>query len=194
MDEEKLTRDTIVDEAIRLINDDGLDGVSLRKLAERVGVKAPSLYWYFKDKSALLAAVMERIFLECLESIPDHAEWEAWMHAFGIALWRTQATVRDFGRLVTTTDMEPAQLLRTTERIRAKVSRLNVAQSDAMEIQSAIQALMTGWSAFAHAPYARALSTKIDIDKSAIRDLEALIAGKAAQIAAKTVKRKRARV
>ena len=43
MDEEKLTRDTIVDEAIRLINDDGLDGVSLRKLAERVGVKAPSL-------------------------------------------------------------------------------------------------------------------------------------------------------
>ena len=116
------------------------------------------------------------------------------MHAFGTALWRTQATVRDFGRLVTTTDMEPAQLLRTTERIRAKVSRLNVAQSDAMEIQSAIQALMTGWSAFAHAPYAQALSTKIDIDRSAIRDLEALIAGKAAQIAAKTVKRKRARV
>ena len=53
---------------------------------------------------------------------------------------------------------------------------------------------MTGWSAFAHAPYAQALSTKIDIDRSAIRDLEALIAGKAAQIAAKTVKRKRARV
>jgi len=116
------------------------------------------------------------------------------MHAFGTALWRTQATVRDFGRLVTTTDMEPAQLLRTTHRIRTKVRKLNVSEGDAMEIQSAIQALMTGWSAFAHAPYARALSTKIDIDRSAIRDLEALIAGKAAQIAAKTVKRKRLRV
>jgi hypothetical protein len=37
-------------------------------------------------------------------------------------------------------------------------------------------------------------TVKIDIDRSAIVGLEALIAGKAAQIAAKTVKRKRARV
>ncbi|MBK6672400.1 MAG: TetR family transcriptional regulator [Proteobacteria bacterium] len=97
MEQEKLTREIIVGEAITLLNEEGLEGVSLRKLAERVGVKAPSLYWHFKDKSALMSAVMERIFGECLDSVPDHTDWQQWMRAFGKALWRTQGMVRTSG-------------------------------------------------------------------------------------------------
>ena len=191
MEQEKLTREIIVEEAIGLLNDEGLDGVSLRKLADRVGVKAPTLYWYFNSKSALLAALMERIFGECLDSVPDCKDWQEWMRAFGKALWRTQGTVRDFGRLVTTTDMDLTQLQRTTLLIRKRMRSLDLRESDGMEIQSTIQALMMGWSAFAHAPYAHALEKTLDIDKLAMRGLDVLIEGKAAELALRSAKRKR---
>src|SRR5262245_25820739 len=100
MEPVKLTQEDIVAEAIELLNDEGLDGVSLRKLAERLGIKAPSLYWHFKDKAALLAAVNERIFNQCLDAVPACADWQEWMRKFGLALWDTQGHVRDFGRLV----------------------------------------------------------------------------------------------
>lgn len=191
MEQEKLTREIIVGEAIALLNEEGLDGVSLRKLAERVGVKAPSLYWHFKDKSALMSAVMERIFGECLDSVPDHDDWQQWMRAFGKALWRTQGKVRDFGRLITTTDMDLDQLQRTTRRIRKRLKAFELPESDAMEMQSTIQALMTGWSGFARAPYAHVLAKTLDFDKLAMRGLDALIEGKAAELALRSTKRKR---
>ena len=58
-DAARLTKAKIVAAAMALLNDEGLDGVSLRKLAGRLGVRAPSLYWHFPDKDALLAAVLE---------------------------------------------------------------------------------------------------------------------------------------
>jgi TetR/AcrR family tetracycline transcriptional repressor len=148
-----------------------------------VGVKAPSLYWHFKDKSALMSAVMERIFGECLDSVPDHDDWQEWMRAFGKVLWRTQGMVRDFGRLITTTDMDIDQLQRTTRRIRKRLQAFDLPESDAMEMQSTIQALMTGWSGFARAPYSHALAKTLDFDKLAMRGLDALIEGKASELA-----------
>ncbi len=179
MDDPRLTKDGIIAEAILLLNEEGLEGVSLRKLAARLGVKAPSLYWHFADKSALMSAVMERLFDECLDAVPDHVDWQQWMRSFGSALWWRQNTIRDFGRLITTTDIDEAQLARTQARIRSRIRKLNLAEKDAMRLQSTIQALITGWSAFAHAPYAKALSRTVPFETVAMHDLEIVLAGQA---------------
>lgn len=179
MDEIKLTQESIVAEAVLLLQEDGLEGVSLRKLAARLGVKAPSLYWHFPDKAALLAAVMEKIFDECLDSVPESTDWQTWMRAFGRALWRTQNAVRDAGRLITTTDVGSAQLARSDERLRSKVRSLDLPEAQAMRLQATIQALITGWSAFAHAPYARSLATTPSLEEMALQDLDAIISGQA---------------
>jgi TetR/AcrR family tetracycline transcriptional repressor len=182
MDQPALTKETIVDEAIRLLNEAGLDGVSLRKLAARLGVKAPSLYWHFPDKAALMSAVMERIFNGCLDSVPDLRDWRDWMRSFGSILWRTQQSVRDFGRLITTTDVPASQLARTAERIRSRIRGRNLAEADAMRLQATIQALMTGWSAFAQAPYAKTLAKTLNFEAMAMQDLETIIAGQAGKL------------
>lgn len=174
----RLTRPAIVAAAIGLLNDEGLDGVSLRKLAGRLGVRAPSLYWHFPDKAALLSAVLEKIFNASLDSVPDSGSWQTWMRSFGQNLWKTQDSVRDFGRLITTTEIDEAQLVRTWERIREKVAGLDMPEDEAMRLQSSIQALVTGWSAFAHAPYATSLSRRYSFREMAMNDLELLIRGK----------------
>jgi TetR/AcrR family transcriptional regulator, tetracycline repressor protein len=176
-----INRESIVTEAIALLNEEGLDGISLRKLASRLGVKAPSLYWHFPDKSALLAAVCEQIFNRCLDAVPPSRSWQPWMRAFGATLWKEQQNLRDFGRLVTTTALPPEQLARTDQRIRLKVADLDLPEDVARRMQSSVQALITGWSAFAHAPYADQLVQSFEA--TALEDLEALLAGWALQLA-----------
>ena len=43
--------------ALEVIDADGLDAMSLERLADELGVKAPSLYHHFHDKAEILAAV-----------------------------------------------------------------------------------------------------------------------------------------
>ncbi len=57
-----LTRQTVIDAARGCIVADGLDAISLRKLAATLGVTAPALYAYVDDKRDLLRAVAEREF------------------------------------------------------------------------------------------------------------------------------------
>ncbi|MGW7254164.1 TetR/AcrR family transcriptional regulator C-terminal domain-containing protein [Streptomyces sp. NPDC054834] len=49
-----LDRTRVADTALKLLNEVGLEGLTLRAIANELGVKAPALYWHFKDKQALL--------------------------------------------------------------------------------------------------------------------------------------------
>lgn len=57
-----LQRETIVAAARELIREGGLEALSLRRLAERLGVTAPALYAHVRDKTDLLRAVAEGEF------------------------------------------------------------------------------------------------------------------------------------
>ncbi len=47
-----------------LLNEVGVDGLTTRKLAERLGVQQPALYWHFRNKRALLDALAEAMLAE----------------------------------------------------------------------------------------------------------------------------------
>ncbi|MFG2128063.1 TetR/AcrR family transcriptional regulator [Streptomyces sp. NPDC048751] len=49
-----LDRTRVADTALKLLNEVGLEGLTLRAIAKELDVKAPALYWHFKDKQALL--------------------------------------------------------------------------------------------------------------------------------------------
>jgi AcrR family transcriptional regulator len=58
---EKLTRDRIVDAALRIMDAEGLDAVSMRRVARELGVEAMSLYHHVEDKDALLDGICELV-------------------------------------------------------------------------------------------------------------------------------------
>ena len=59
-----LSRERIVDTAAGLLDAEGLDAVSTRRLAAELGVRGPSLYNHFRNKDAILDAVCESITAE----------------------------------------------------------------------------------------------------------------------------------
>lgn len=65
-------RESLLDAATDLIAEGGVDNLSIRKLADKVGVSRTAPYHHFKDKNALLCAIAEQGFLkqdELVESI-----------------------------------------------------------------------------------------------------------------------------
>ncbi len=60
-DKRPLTRELIVDAALALLERDGLQGLSMRRLAQELGSGAASLYWHVGDKEELLGLLLDRI-------------------------------------------------------------------------------------------------------------------------------------
>ncbi|MFI9763075.1 TetR/AcrR family transcriptional regulator [Streptomyces sp. NPDC051963] len=57
-----LDRKRVAETALKLLNEVGLDGLTLRAIARELDVKAPALYWHFKDKQALLDEMATEMF------------------------------------------------------------------------------------------------------------------------------------
>lgn len=66
-----LNRERVLREALQLVDDDGLDALSLRTLASRLAVQAPTLYWHVKNKSELLDGIADAVMDEAIEALPD---------------------------------------------------------------------------------------------------------------------------
>jgi AcrR family transcriptional regulator len=60
----KLTRERVVEAALRVMDAEGLDAVSMRRVARELGVEAMSLYNHVRDKDDLLAGICARVMSE----------------------------------------------------------------------------------------------------------------------------------
>ncbi|MER6024805.1 TetR/AcrR family transcriptional regulator C-terminal domain-containing protein [Streptomyces sp. NPDC001851] len=64
-----LDRRRVAGTALRLLNEVGLDGLTLRAIAKELDVKAPALYWHFKDKQALLDEMATEMYRRMLAGV-----------------------------------------------------------------------------------------------------------------------------
>ena len=71
-----LSRERVVAEAIRLADDEGVHGLSMRRLAGELGAGAMSLYHYVSSKEQLLDAMVDSVFEE-IELPSDDADWRS---------------------------------------------------------------------------------------------------------------------
>ena len=94
-------RERIVDEALSLLNEVGIDKLSTRKLAERLGVQQPALYWHFRSKSELLDAInSEMLMRHHSDRLPQPGQdWIAFTLANARSIRKTLLSIRDGARL-----------------------------------------------------------------------------------------------
>ena len=83
----RISRDKVVGVAIRLLDEEGVQALSLDRIARELGVRGPSLYHHYPDKSAILDDVAQHILGRvALEADTD--DWEEWIVGVTLELYR----------------------------------------------------------------------------------------------------------
>ncbi|MFD0353057.1 TetR/AcrR family transcriptional regulator [Streptomyces sp. NPDC127110] len=74
----KLDKKQAVETSLRLLNDLGLDGLSLRAIAKELDVQAPALYWHFKNKQELLDEMATEMYrrMTAEAALPADLSWQ----------------------------------------------------------------------------------------------------------------------
>ncbi|MFD9945958.1 TetR/AcrR family transcriptional regulator C-terminal domain-containing protein [Nonomuraea sp. NPDC059023] len=96
----QLKRADVVTGALALLDTDGLDGLTMRKLGARLGVQAGGIYWHFKNKEALLGAMADRIIGTVTETPLAPGPWDAQLAEIAHRLRRAMLAHRDGARVV----------------------------------------------------------------------------------------------
>ena len=112
----QLTREQVVRRALEVLDDEGFDRLSMRRLAERLGIKAASLYNHVRDKEQLLALMADAI---CAR-IPDvdHSKpWREQAETMALQVRRVLTTHRDSARVLAATPPAGPHRLRLIEQM-----------------------------------------------------------------------------
>jgi AcrR family transcriptional regulator len=84
-----LTRQRVIEAALHIMDTEGLDAVSMRRVAREVGVEAMSLYNHVRDKDDLLNGVIEHVMRAIeLPEDPADGDWIAYGRRIAYG-WRT---------------------------------------------------------------------------------------------------------
>ena len=96
-------RAEIVRAGLELLEQGGLEALSLRRVAQVLGMHAPGLYWYIEDKQELIDLLAKAILDEALGNEQGPAEgegWEPWLTEVAVRIRYVLLAHRDGARVV----------------------------------------------------------------------------------------------
>lgn len=94
-----LTREAIVAAALRVLDADGIGGLSMRRVGEELGTGAASIYWHVRNKDELLQLVYERVTEEAELPEPDPSRWPEQLRDLAHGMREVLNKHRDVARL-----------------------------------------------------------------------------------------------
>jgi TetR/AcrR family tetracycline transcriptional repressor len=116
----KVNREIVVEAGLNLLNEVGLEQLTLRRLAKKLKIQAPTLYWHFKSKEELIDAMATLVLARgapSLVPLKDARDWKTWVNAFGMGLRQTLLKYRDGARVVAGSRLTDTVYMETAERI-----------------------------------------------------------------------------
>jgi TetR/AcrR family tetracycline transcriptional repressor len=142
-----ISRDQVVDTAIRLLDEVGLEGLTLRRLAAELDVQAPALYWHVRNKRELLDLMAEAIVATTRPHSlgrPAHGQpWWEWLAERARAGRRALLAHRD-GALVAAGNRPTAAALPEIERVLAELVAVGFPPAEALHTVLALGAYVDG--------------------------------------------------
>jgi TetR/AcrR family tetracycline transcriptional repressor len=101
-----VTREDLVQVGLEVVAESGLEGLTMRSLASRLGVKAASLYWHVRDRDELVGWLADALLAEV--AMPENGPWRA----------RTLAVAAAIDEVLRRRRGADQVLLASTERLR----------------------------------------------------------------------------
>lgn len=141
-------RQLILAQAFSVLNEMGLEGLTLRRLAARLGVKAPAIYWHFKNKQDLMDEMATQVFREALEEAPvfDATQtWRNWAISYCRGLRRTLLRYREGAKMFSGTYLTDATLYAPMEASLRKLTGAGFTLRHAVVGMGALYSYVVGY-------------------------------------------------
>ena len=143
----KLDRSLIIDAAFAVLNAEGLDGLSLRLVAGRLGVQAPALYWHVKNKDELSLRLFDHL-IGGIDYDPPSGDWRMDMRGMAERLRGRLVGVRDITRLFPENYADGPRAVRSMEMALGALREAGLPAAEALHAYGAALSFIVGWSRF----------------------------------------------
>jgi TetR/AcrR family tetracycline transcriptional repressor len=141
----RLNRETIIQVALELLDEVGLDDLTTRRLADRLGIQSPTLYWHFKSKQALLTAMAYAMLTEHdARPVPADADWRKLFRDNAHSFRRALLSHRDGARIHAGTIPSVDQLPRVEATMRL-LSAAGFSLKEAVTMLLTVSRFVVGW-------------------------------------------------
>jgi TetR/AcrR family transcriptional regulator, tetracycline repressor protein len=151
-------REPVVRAGLKLLDEVGLDGLTLRRIAAEIGVQAPTLYWRFKNKQDLIDEMATQVFADWADEFEAEAALSSWRDlalAFGRGLHKTLLRYRDGARMMGGSYLTDAKLYGRLEAALGVFAASGVKPADTMACLMTIYAYVLGFTIEQQAVYPR---------------------------------------
>lgn len=142
-----LSRDQIVSEAVALLDAEGIDALSMRRLGTKLGAGATSIYWHVANKDELIELVVDEVFGEI--ETPDADDPAGWRvaailcaHSLRSVILRHPWVAPLLGE-IGTSYLGP-NVMRLSDRMVAMFDRAGFALEEAEQAMSSVAAYVMG--------------------------------------------------
>jgi len=143
-----LSKERIVVAALELLDEAGVDGLTVRALADRLGVKAPALYWHVRDKRDLADEMATEIWRQIgkdLDALPADIAWDAEMRAFANITRGHFLAHRDGARMFSGTYLTDAGILQRQESSMARWLAQDFTLADVIRVFALLYSFVVGF-------------------------------------------------
>jgi len=174
----KLDQDQIVAAALELMQTEGLDGLAMRSLAARLGVRASALYWHVADKSRLYALMAEHFYRTAYVAAGAAPDARNWLETLGRQFRANLLAYRDSARLCALSPPSASNTPDVKQRLTAQLIAFEITETQALQAIASVLALTLGWVVYEQSETMHDhLSGMLDFDTAYEAGLHAIVEG-----------------
>src|ERR1700691_274562 len=119
----RIQRSKIVQEALDILDEEGIDGLTMRALAKKLKIQAPSLYWHFANKQELVDALADALVEPVARNLDTKAEWQVVFTILAHEIRQALLARRDGARVFAGTYPALGNILRVGEALMSCLRR-----------------------------------------------------------------------
>ncbi|THF76357.1 TetR/AcrR family transcriptional regulator [Cohnella fermenti] len=134
----QISEDRILEASWELLGEDGIERFSLRRLADRLGIQAPSLYWYFKSKQKLYQRLANQVSKIIVEEFHAEGDWKEQLAGLAATVRNVLSRYPCSTQLMMMTLPHEPDIIRFTNRMLLCVEATPLEQEQKMQVATTL--------------------------------------------------------
>ena len=141
----RVTRDQVVRHAIEVLDAEGFDRLTMRRLADRMGIRAASLYNHVRDKNELLALVGDAL-CERISELDPARPWRDRLETMALEFRRVLKAHRDGARVLAATPPLGPNRLRLVDQVLHALETAGFSAAETADASIVLNSFIVGFA------------------------------------------------